>query len=153
MEYAAYYQCGYKEGATCRTHQGTMHSSMGVNAETVVQKLREEYSAITTRIKDFPALIKPWIALAYVTVMQPYADMTEGKRFCWNICAFNTIIYGFWKFSRLQPFMMRSFTHNPLSGLTYTMLTSTFRYSFIIPHVLSFLPMTFIAIDHSSTYY
>jgi rhomboid-like protein len=97
------------------------------NAE-VIKQLRDWYAKLNANIQNFPALMKPWISLAYVTIMQPYADMSEGKRLCWKICLFNAAIYGVWKFKRLQPFMMHSFTHNPLSGLSYTMLTSVFSH-------------------------
>ncbi|KAM6496844.1 hypothetical protein JOM56_007317 [Amanita muscaria] len=97
------------------------------NAE-LIKELRDWYANLNASIQNFPALIKPWISLACVSIMQPYADMSEGKRLCWKICLFNAAIYGFWKIRKLQPFMMRSFTHNPLSGLSYTMLTSVFSH-------------------------
>jgi rhomboid-like protein len=136
VECAAYDQYRFKEDKERRAHQGTLNVGMGVDAETAIQSIKERYAALQARIKEFPALIKPWISLAFVAVMQPYADMTEGKRLCWKICLFNAAIYGFWKLRRLQPFMTRSFMHHPLSGLSYSMLTSTFRYCVGILHRL-----------------
>ena len=60
--------------------------------------------------------------------MQPYADASEGKRLCWKICLLNAGVWAAWKIKRLQPLMNRAFLSNPLSGLSYTLLTSMFRY-------------------------
>ncbi|PFH51027.1 hypothetical protein AMATHDRAFT_59958 [Amanita thiersii Skay4041] len=97
------------------------------NAE-LIRKLREWYSKLNSAVQDFPTLIKPWISLAYVTVMQPYADMSEGKRLCWKICLLNATVYGFWKIRQLQSGMLHTFMHNPLSGMSFTILTSTFSH-------------------------
>lgn len=74
-----------------------------------------------------PGLLRPWVGVAYVAVMQPYADASEGKRVCWKICLFNAAVWAAWKVRRLQGPMARAFMHNPLSGLSYTLLTSVFR--------------------------
>ncbi|KAG5638563.1 hypothetical protein H0H81_011909 [Sphagnurus paluster] len=64
--------------------------------------------------------------------MQPFADASEGKRLCWKICLFNAAVWLAWKAKRFKGPMMVSFTHNPLSGLSYTLLTSMFSHrSFI----------------------
>ncbi|KAF8629048.1 hypothetical protein AX15_003548 [Amanita polypyramis BW_CC] len=110
------------------------------NAE-LIKKLKDWYTWLNSSIKDFPALLKPWIALTYVSVAQPYADMTEGKRLCWKICVFNASIYCLWKIKRLQPSMMRNFMHNPLSGLSYTLLTSVFSHKSFLHLLLNCLAL------------
>jgi len=101
------------------------------NAE-VIKKLREWYAYIGNQASDVPSLLRPWLAAAYVWMLQPYADASEGKRLCWKICLFNAAIWLVWKVPRFQLSMMSSFTHNPLSGLSYTLLTSMFSHrSFI----------------------
>ena len=92
------------------------------------QTLREWYAHIDRSLQDIPGLVRPWIGVAYVTVMQPYADASEGKRLCWKICLLNAAVWAAWKFRRLQGPMAVSFMHHPLSGLSYTLLTSIFRY-------------------------
>lgn len=83
-------------------------------------------------MESLPKLLKPWIAGAFLAVAQPWADATEQRRFCWKICFLNAGIWAFWQFRRFEPSMRRSFMHNPLSGLSYTMLTSVFSHrSFI----------------------
>ncbi|PPQ96801.1 hypothetical protein CVT26_006204 [Gymnopilus dilepis] len=94
----------------------------------LIQGLREKLASIQTTVQQLPVLIRPWINLAFVSVMQPYADASEGKRLCWKICLFNFAIYAAWKVKRWEPFMSRSFMHYPLSGKSYTLLTSTFSH-------------------------
>lgn len=74
-----------------------------------------------------PGLIRPWVGLAFVSVLQPYADASEGKRLCWKICLFNAAVWVAWKVRRWQGPMSIRFMHNPLSGLSFTLLTSMFR--------------------------
>ncbi|KAF8074693.1 hypothetical protein FPV67DRAFT_1474598 [Lyophyllum atratum] len=101
------------------------------NAE-LIKKLRDWYAYLTQQAQDVPSLLRPWLGAAYVTVMQPYADASEGKRLCWKICLFNAAIWLAWKVKRFQAPMMTSFAHHPLSGLSYTLLTSVFSHrSFI----------------------
>ncbi|KAI9506074.1 hypothetical protein BX070DRAFT_182208, partial [Coemansia spiralis] len=40
----------------------------------------------------------------------------------------NTLVFGMWQIPRLLPFMARCFLHDPRTGLSYTMLTSTFSH-------------------------
>jgi len=55
-----------------------------------------------------------------------------GARQIWKICLFNAAIWAAWKFRRLQVPMSIRFMHNPLSGLSSTLLTSMFSHrSFI----------------------
>jgi len=94
----------------------------------LIQGLREKLASIQTTVQQLPVLIRPWINLAFVSVMQPYADASEGKRLCWKICLLNATIYAAWKVKRWEPFMSRNFMHYPLSGRSYTLLTSMFSH-------------------------
>ncbi|KAF8892123.1 hypothetical protein BD779DRAFT_1511007 [Infundibulicybe gibba] len=101
----------------------------------MIKTLREWYAHIHGRLQDIPGVVRPWAAVAYVTVMQPYADASEGKRMCWKICLFNAAVWAAWKIRRLQGPMAVSFMHNPLSGLSFTLLTSMFSHRTFI-HLL-----------------
>lgn len=94
----------------------------------VIKTLRDWYAAIVGSTSDIPNPIRPWAGLFYVTLMQPYADASEGKRLCWKVCLFNAAIWVAWRIKRLHGTMLRSFTHHPLSGLSYTLLTSNFSH-------------------------
>ncbi|KAF8801330.1 hypothetical protein BYT27DRAFT_7198411 [Phlegmacium glaucopus] len=97
------------------------------NAE-LIQGLREKLASINSVISNFPILIRSWVNVGCVAIMQPYADASEGKRVCWKICLLNAGVWAAWKIKRWQPFMNRSFMHHPLSGLSYTLLTSMFSH-------------------------
>ncbi|RDB15879.1 Presenilins-associated rhomboid-like protein, mitochondrial [Hypsizygus marmoreus] len=101
------------------------------NAE-LIKKLREWYAYINGKVQEVPGLIRPWAGLAFVTVMQPYADASEGKRLCWKICLLNAAVWAAWKLKRFKGPMTVSFLHNPLSGLSYTLLTSMFSHKSFI---------------------
>ncbi|KAG5648674.1 hypothetical protein DXG03_000020 [Asterophora parasitica] len=96
------------------------------NAE-LIKRLRDWYAYITQTTQDVPSLLRPWLGIAYITAMQPFADASEGKRLCWKICLFNAAVWLAWKAKRFKGPMMTSFMHNPLSGLSFTLLTSMFR--------------------------
>ncbi len=77
--------------------------------------------------QSIPLLLQVYITKIHVTVAQTYLDNNEGKRICWKICLLNAAVYAAWKFKRFQPFMNIRFMHHPLSGRSYTLLTSMFR--------------------------
>ena len=64
----------------------------------------------------------------YIQVFQPILDASDGKRVCWAIGAVNTAVWVAWQLPKCKPFMARHFMHNPLTGISYTLLTSMFRY-------------------------
>ncbi|KAF5353070.1 hypothetical protein D9758_008762 [Tetrapyrgos nigripes] len=92
----------------------------------LIKELRAQYTYVTGEV---PKLLRGWVSLIYLSVFQPYADASEGRRLCWKICLLNGGIWLLWKIRRLEPGMTRHFLHHPLSGLSYTLLTSTFSHS------------------------
>lgn len=97
----------------------------------------------------FPVLIRTWVNVLFVAIAQPIAEASEGKRLCWKICLLNTGVWVLWKINRLRPFMNRSFMHHPLSGLSYTLLTSMFRYLFSLTGLVIYVPLTTCLFDYS----
>ncbi|OCH85110.1 hypothetical protein OBBRIDRAFT_763385 [Obba rivulosa] len=77
----------------------------------------------------WPQSIAGFAQWALLQIVNPLIGSDEGRRMCWAIGAFNGAIFLLWRFKHLKPFMMRHFTHNPLSGKAYTMLTSTFSHA------------------------
>ncbi|KAF5343830.1 hypothetical protein D9757_013920 [Collybiopsis confluens] len=92
----------------------------------LVQHLRSTYKYLATQATEIPQVIRPYITTLYLTVFQPYADASDGRRLCWKICLLNAGVWALWQVQRLQPLMTRAFVHQPLSGLSFTMLTSAF---------------------------
>ncbi|KAK0199259.1 hypothetical protein DFS33DRAFT_1388842 [Desarmillaria ectypa] len=102
----------------------------------LVKNLRGVYALIQDQASQIPQLLRPWISGLYLAFAQPYADASDGRRLCWKLCLLNAGVWVAWNVSRLQPVMIRSFMHHPLSGLSYTMLSSTFSHRSII-HLLA----------------
>ena len=73
-------------------------------------------------------MLKSFATWAYIYVAQPLVDAKEGRRVCWTIAAMNFGIWILWQVPRIRPAMRASFSHSPLSGKSYTMLTSTFSH-------------------------
>lgn len=94
----------------------------------VIRHLREWAMSINSKLVEMPALIRPWVSLAFVSVLQPYADASEGKRLTWKICLLNAGVYLAWKIRKWRPTMNVRFMHFPLSGLSFTLLTSMFSH-------------------------
>ncbi|KIK90515.1 hypothetical protein PAXRUDRAFT_831635 [Paxillus rubicundulus Ve08.2h10] len=84
------------------------------------------------RIKDataaWPLALRHALVAAYATAAQNYLDASEGRRICWIICGVNAAIFLLWKVPRFNAFMHRAFMHDPLSGRSYTLLTSMFSH-------------------------
>ncbi|KAJ8520281.1 hypothetical protein ONZ45_g2870 [Pleurotus djamor] len=101
---------------------------LGKDLQEGLERMKEVYQAI-------PLLLQVYVSKIHVTVAQTYLDNNEGKRICWKICLLNAAIYAAWKFKRLQPGMNLRFMHHPLSGLSYTLLTSMFSHR-SLPHLV-----------------
>ncbi|KAI0946945.1 hypothetical protein AcV7_009521 [Taiwanofungus camphoratus] len=86
-------------------------------------------------VEEWPQTLKALMIWTYVQVAQPILDMSEGRRVAWFIATINGAVYIAWQFPRLKPFMTRHFTHDPLSGLSYTLLTSMFSHRSLL-HLL-----------------
>ena len=83
---------------------------------------------VRTAVESLPLMLKSFATWAYIYVAQPLVDAKEGRRVCWTVAAVNTGIWVLWQIPRLRPAMRASFSHNPLSGRSYTMLTSNFSH-------------------------
>ncbi|KXN81555.1 Serine/threonine-protein kinase sax-1 [Leucoagaricus sp. SymC.cos] len=101
-----------------------------------VKGVRDWFADVQVKMQEFPTMIRAWGAGGLVAVLQPWVDASEGKRLCWKICMFNAAIWAAWKIPRWQPAMTVRFMHNPLSGLSYTLLTSTFSHRGLL-HLLA----------------
>ena len=83
---------------------------------------------VRATVESLPVMLRSFATWAYIYVAQPLVDAKEGRRVCWTIAAVNTGIWVLWQVPRLRPVMRASFSHSPLSGKSYTMLTSTFSH-------------------------
>lgn len=94
---------------------------------TSVQTLQNGVDKIQKTLAGFPKVIQHFVLWSYAQGANAILVGTEGNRIAWSICAVNGVVWLMWQFRKMQPMMQRGFLHHPLSGLSYTLLTSTFR--------------------------
>jgi rhomboid-like protein len=92
-----------------------------------LQKFQIQLKELTEMLTDAPIVTKSVILHSYARLAEAYLNASEGRRAAYGIAAVNVGIWAAWQIPVLRPFMMAHFTHHPLSGKTYTMLTSVFR--------------------------
>ena len=97
---------------------------------------------VRTTVESFPMVLKSVVTWAYIYVAQPLVDAKEGRRVCWTIAAVNTGIWILWQVPRLRLAMRSSFSHHPLSGKSYTMLTSTFSHKSFLHLLFNSMALT-----------
>ena len=94
---------------------------------STLQKFQGQLAALTELLTDAPIVAKSVILHSYARLAEMYLNASEGRRAGYGIAAVNVGIWVAWQIPILRPFMMTHFTHQPLSGKTYTMLTCVFR--------------------------
>ncbi|KAI0766644.1 hypothetical protein BD413DRAFT_480888 [Trametes elegans] len=92
------------------------------------RRLQAGLASLKSSIEQLPETVKAVVTWSYVQVFQPILNASEGKRMCWAIGAVNLAVWAAWRVPRWNAFMIRSFTHNALSGRSYTLLTSVFSH-------------------------
>ena len=97
------------------------------------QKFQIKLKELTELLADAPIIAKSVILHSYARLAEMYLNASEGRRAGYGIAAVNVAIWVAWQIPVLRPFMMAHFTHHPLSGKTYTMLTSMFRWAHRYP--------------------
>ena len=91
------------------------------------QEFFKYLESVKEKITQWPLALQNISLTVSAFVGSFYYDSSEGRRLCWSICALNTAVFLMWKIPRFNSFMNRAFTHDPLSGKSYTLLTSMFR--------------------------
>lgn len=102
-------------------------TNLPINYRHNVQVLQKKLKDLQDSLSAIPNIVIYPLLWTYAQGAEAYLNTTEGKRLAYIICGINGAVWMFWQLPRLQPAMMRSFMHHPLSGLSYTMLTSMFR--------------------------
>ncbi|KAN0088917.1 hypothetical protein V8E55_005974 [Tylopilus felleus] len=97
-------------------------------ARAQVSQFLKYLESVKEKISQWPIALQNVSLTVSAFVGSFYYDASEGRRLCWSICALNTAIFLMWKIPRFNPFMNRAFTHDPLSGKSYTLLTSMFSH-------------------------
>ncbi|TFK51998.1 hypothetical protein OE88DRAFT_1807883 [Heliocybe sulcata] len=106
------------------------------------KRLQAMILEINNSVSNLPNTVKSMPILATARSMQNYLDASEARRVCWTIVLYNTCIFLAWKIPRARSFMNRAFTHDPLSGRSYTLFTSVFSHSSFWHLVLNSMALT-----------
>ncbi|KAI5124254.1 hypothetical protein M0805_005103 [Coniferiporia weirii] len=107
-----------------------------VRVTMVSEKLKATLQKLKDALVSAPSSLSYPFLWAYVQVANGYINASEGKRVGYQICAVNGLVWLMWQIKSLQPFMRANFTHHPLSGKYFTLLTSIFSHQSFI-HLLA----------------
>ncbi|EMD38783.1 hypothetical protein CERSUDRAFT_112527 [Gelatoporia subvermispora B] len=109
-----------------------------LNKEVYADRVRAPIIRMVNEIGyTWPQSIAGFAQWAALQVVSPIIGSDEGKRICWAIGALNGAVFLLWRFKFLKPFMMSNFTHHPLSGKAFTMLTSTFSHESLLHYLFN----------------
>ncbi|KAI0057211.1 rhomboid-domain-containing protein [Artomyces pyxidatus] len=118
----------YLNAPTRWSHSTPTTADMRLAQATLLLKAGH-LNTLSETLADAPIIIKSVVLHTYARVGEAYINASEGRRVGWGICAVNVAVWVAWQIPRLRPFMHVHFAHNPLSGKTYTMLTSMFSHA------------------------
>ncbi|TRM65380.1 hypothetical protein BD626DRAFT_546884 [Schizophyllum amplum] len=108
--------------------------------QALVEDLRSIHRSLLNGVLSvFPAGVKTTISQLYVTIFQPVADASQPKRVAWSMCFGMGVVLLLQNMSRFAPFMRRNFMHSVVTGMSVTMLTSTFAHAEIFHYLLNML--------------
>src|ERR1700734_4072435 len=91
------------------------------------QKLQGYAEKLKDTTMGLPIIIRNTILATFLNIANSYLNASDANWLCWNIGFLNVAAWAAWKIPHPQGFMRLHFMHNPLSGLSYTLLTSIFR--------------------------
>ncbi|KAI4523299.1 hypothetical protein K525DRAFT_236954 [Schizophyllum commune Loenen D] len=100
--------------------------------QALVEKLRGYHRSIHSFLSAFPITVRANVSKLFVTIFQPIADASAPKKAVWKVVAATSVVFILQNIPRFQPFMRKYFVHSALSGMSITMLTSTFAHAEII---------------------
>ncbi|KIJ65121.1 hypothetical protein HYDPIDRAFT_153072 [Hydnomerulius pinastri MD-312] len=116
--------------------QSTTEEMRRASQAALYQKLQARFNKLKEVTSSWPIILQNISLSTIVAATNSYLTASEGRRLCWIISGLNLAIFLVWKIPRLNPFMNRSFMHDPLSGKSYTLLTSMFSHKGFI-HLLA----------------
>lgn len=142
-----------EEGEVHRVRQGAFHARRVTGCyspRSLPQKMQSGLDQVRAAVESLPIVLKSLATWAYIYVAQPLVDAKEGRRVCWTIAAVNTGIWVLWQIPRFRPFMQASFSHSPLSGKSYTMLTSIFSHKSFLHLLFNSMALTSFGMSQNS---
>ncbi|KAL1741218.1 hypothetical protein HDZ31DRAFT_45918 [Schizophyllum fasciatum] len=123
------------------SHWGPMDNNLLRAREqtALVERLRAIHRTIYKGLSAFPSTVRANVSHIYVAIFQPIADASQPKKIAWSLCFAMGAVFMMQNIPRLQPFMRRNFVHSALSGMSITLLTSTFAHAGFIHFAVNML--------------
>jgi len=106
----------------------TNKEMMDARLKTLVKWAELRLIKLNLALRNTSDGIRSMALYLYKGAAEKYLNASEERRACWAIVAVNGLVWAAWAVPGLNKFMMRHFTHHPLSGRSYTMLTSVFSH-------------------------
>ncbi|KZP01648.1 hypothetical protein CALVIDRAFT_532421 [Calocera viscosa TUFC12733] len=93
------------------------------------------HKQLTTRLKDvvestknWPAMLRVYYQRAWISGAEATLNTSDGRKAAWMILGLNALVFIGWQIPVLRSRMAASFLHSPLSGKSYTLVTSAFSH-------------------------
>jgi len=90
--------------------------------------LTERLKDLAESTKQWPAMLRMYINRALVPVFESRLNSSDGKKAAINILLLNAAVFIGWQIPALRGWMTSHFLHSPLSGKSYTLVTSAFSH-------------------------
>ena len=92
------------------------------------QKLTEDLRKLNEKIANLPAGTRAVIQKLYITTAQSWVNMPEGRQAAYALVSIFVGIHLLKTvgFGKVKTFFTKNFVHDPLSGRSFTLLTSNF---------------------------
>ncbi|KAI0690303.1 hypothetical protein BC835DRAFT_1534856 [Cytidiella melzeri] len=108
----------------------------------IVKEIQAGYDKFMTALQSWPTQLKVNVSWLFVQVAQPYLDANEGRRAAAGLVGLCFATWILWKLPKTIPFMRKSFLHDPLSGRSYTLLTSVFSHESFVHLAMNSIALT-----------
>ncbi|OCH91624.1 hypothetical protein OBBRIDRAFT_792100 [Obba rivulosa] len=115
-------------GGIWAVKQASSYELMVQRKRSFDQSLLAIMNYLHEAVESLPNFTAHQILMTYYQIAQPLVETSEGRRTCWTIGTISAAMFLLWKIPSMRPFLNRHFTHDPLSGKSYTMLTSLLSY-------------------------
>ncbi|EMD38784.1 hypothetical protein CERSUDRAFT_112528 [Gelatoporia subvermispora B] len=116
-----------------------------------IQKWIGRAKVLVELLNESPTLLQPFLFPPLLALANTIDQSDEYFRICCSIGALNIAVFLLWRIPRLQSFMTSHFTHDPLSGKAYTMLTSLFSHKNPLHMAISLISLYYFS--HTCTVY
>lgn len=91
--------------------------------------MQDTVGSLQRALSGLPAGFANTLLHGYVAIAENWLNTSEAKRFASLAISINALVFIGWRIPRLQRTMAAMWTHSPISGKSYTLLTSAFSHA------------------------